>query len=140
FAVVVFFAFRRRQSGAAAPQLAPLDPKAVVESTSGHVVQVKGTRENVAVDFEKQVTYKDGSSRLLNVKVTATDRRDGRVFTLTGKEGQVTETPTTYSVHGDVRLAASDGLTAAAEHAAYSDASGVVQAPGPTRFSKGRFA
>src|SRR5206468_4184822 len=81
----------RLRHGAAAPQPAPLDPKAVVESTSGHVVQMKGTRENVAVDFEKQFTYKDGSSRLLNVKVTATDRRDGRVFTLTGKEGQITD-------------------------------------------------
>src|SRR5436305_8008991 len=110
FAVVVFFAFRRRH-GAAAPQPAPLDPKAVVESTAGHVVQVKGTRQNVAVDFEKQVTYKDGSSKLLNIKVTTTDRHDGRVFTLTGREGQITENPSAYTVHGDVRLVAQDGLT-----------------------------
>ena len=139
FAVVVFFAFRRRP-GTAAPQPAPIDPKAVVESTSGHVVQVKGTRENVAVDFEKQFTYKDGSSRLLNVKVTATDRRDGRVFTLTGKEGQVTDNPSSYSIHGDVRLAAQDGLTASTEHAAYSDSNGILHAPGAARFTKGRIA
>jgi LPS export ABC transporter protein LptC len=140
FAVVVLFAFRRRPSGATAPQLAPLDPKAVVESTAGHVVQVKGTRENVAVDFEKQVTYKDGSSRLVNVKVTATDRHDGRVFTLTGKEGQVTDNPSSYSIHGDVRLTAQDGLTAATEHAAYSDSNGLLHAPGAAQFSKGRIA
>jgi LPS export ABC transporter protein LptC len=138
FAVVVFFAFRRRPAGTTAPQLAPLDPKAVVESTAGHVVQVKGTRENVAIDFEKQVTYKDGSSRLLNVKVTATDRHNGRVFTLTGKEGQVTDNPSSYSIHGDVRLAAQDGLTASTEHAAYSDSNGILHAPGAARFTKGR--
>ena len=138
FAVVVFFAFRRRPPVTAAPQLAPLDPKAVVESTAGHVVQVKGTRENVAIDFEKQVTYKDGSSRLVNVKVTATDRHDGHVFTLTGKEGQVTDNPSAYSIHGDVRLAAQDGLTASTEHAAYSDSNGILHAPGAARFAKGR--
>src|SRR5205823_6375756 len=97
FAVVVFFAFRRRPAPSGAV-LEPLEPKAVVQSTTGHVVRVKGTREDVAVDFEREVTYKDGSSKLMNVKVTATSRRDGRVFTLTGKEGQVTDNPSTYSV------------------------------------------
>ena len=140
FAVVVFFAFRRRPPGSTAPPLAHLDPKVVFESTAGHVVQVKGTRENVAIDFEKQVTFRDGSSRLMNVTVTATDRRDGRIFTLTGREGQVTDNPSSYSVHGDVRLTANDGLTATTEHASYSDANGMVHAPGPARFEKGRFA
>ena len=66
FAVVVLFAFRRRPAPAS-PPLAQLDPKAVVESTAGHVVRVKGTREDVAIDFEREVTYKDGSSRLTSV-------------------------------------------------------------------------
>jgi len=140
FAGAVFFAFRRQPARAAPPQLAHLDPKAVVESTAGHVVQVKGTRQNVAVDFEKQVTYKDGSSKLLNIKVTTTDRHDGRVFTLTGREGQITENPSAYTVHGDVRLVAQDGLTAATEHAAYSEANGMLHAPGAASFAKGRFA
>jgi lipopolysaccharide export system protein LptA len=140
FAVVVVFAFRRQPRAVPPPQLVHLDPRAIVESTAGHVVEVKGTHENVAVDFEKQVTYKDGSSKLFNIKVTATDRRDGRVFTLTGREGQVTENPSAYNVHGDVRLAAHDGLTAATEQAAYSDANGMLHAPGAASFAKGRFA
>ena len=140
FAVVVFFAFRRRPPGPAAPPLAHLDPKAVVESTTGHAVRVKGTREEVVIDFERQVTYKDGSSRLVNVKVTATDRHDGRVFTLTGKEGQVTENPSSYRVDGDVRLTANDGLTASTEHAAYNDTNGMVHAPGRAQFAKGRIS
>jgi lipopolysaccharide export system protein LptA len=140
FAVVVFFAFRRQPAGVAAPQLVPLDPKAVVASTGGHVVHVKGTREDVAIDFDRQVSYKDGSSRLMNVKVTATDRRDGKVFTVTGKEGQVTENPSAYDMHGDVRLTAHDGLTASTEHAAYSDTNGMLHAPGAASFAKGRFS
>ncbi len=140
FAVVVFFAFRKRPSTASLPPVARLEPTAVVESTAGHVVRVKGTREDVAVDFEREVTYKNGSSTLVNVKVTVSNRGEGRTFTLIGKEGKVTDNPSTYEIRGDVRLTASDGLTVTAGQAAYSETSGVVQAPGPAQFAKGRMS
>jgi len=103
-------------------------------------VRVKGTREDVAIDFEKQVTYANGSSILMNVKVTTTDRTDGRVFTITGKQGRATDNPVTYAIDQDVRLVATDGMTANTEHATYTDSDSTVRAPGPATLGKGRIA
>src|ERR1700682_1402809 len=81
FAVLVVRAFRHPTPGAAPAPLARLDPKAIVESTAGHLSRVKLSREDLSIDFEKQLTYADGTSKLLGVKVTTTNRGDGRTFT-----------------------------------------------------------
>ena len=45
-----------------------------------------------------------------------------------------------FDLTGNVRLEASDGLVATAGSASYVDAEGIVRAPGPVQFSRGRMA
>lgn len=140
FAIVVAAAFRQRPPVAGPTPLARLDPKAVVESTGGHLSRVRLSREDLSLDFEKQLTYADGRTKLVGVKVTTTNRGDGRIFTVTGKEGEVRENPSGYTVNGDVRLVASDGLIVKTEQATYADGDATVRAPGPVEFARGRMA
>jgi lipopolysaccharide export system protein LptA len=140
FTVVVVFAFKRR---GAVPTTAPdshMAPGAVIESTGGHLERFKLSREDLTVDYAKLLTYPDGKTKLGGVKITSTNRSDGRTFIVTGKEAQVQENPTTYAIDGDVRLVASDGLTAKSEHATYAESDGTVRAPGPVAFAKGRMS
>jgi LPS export ABC transporter protein LptC len=138
FTVVVAFAFRRRPPAPPAATVSRTDPNAVIESTGGRIVRVKGGREDVSIEYERQLTYAGGSTRLLGVKVVTEERGDGRTFTVTGKEGRVSENQSTITLTGDVRLAASDGLTVATEHATYADSEGIVRAPSSGHFARGR--
>ena len=139
FGAVVIFAFMRH--GAPEPRsISKTDPTATVESTKVRLERFKLSRENLSIAAEKQLTYPDGRSTLIGVTVTTTNRADGRQFTVTGKEAQVHDNPTTYAIDGDVKLLASDGLTAKTEHATYSESDGTVRAPGPVEFSKGRMS
>ena len=139
FAIVVAFMLSRRAPGAAGALVRMAD-KAVMESRSGDYVRRTGSREDLRIEFEKELTYADGSSTLVNVTVTSTNRADGRVFTVTGKEGKKQDNPESYVLNGDVKLVASDGLTAKTEHATYAASDGTVRAPGPVEFSKGRMS
>src|SRR6185436_5276433 len=138
FAVVVVLAFKRRALPAASQAGGRTDPNAVVESTSGRIVRFKATREDVTVEYDKQLTYKDGSVKLLGVKVVSASRDGSRTFTATGKEGTVGQNESEITLHGDVRLSASDGLTAQTEHATYTEHDAMVRAPGPLEFSRKR--
>jgi LPS export ABC transporter protein LptC len=140
FAVVVFFAFERRTHRPASAPDPRMTPGVALESTGGHFERFKLSREDLTVDYEKLLTYPDGKTKLLGVRITSTNRSDGRTFVVTGKEAQVHENPTTYAIDGDVNLIASDGLTAKSEHATYADGDDTVRAPGPVVFAKGRMS
>jgi len=140
FAVTLAFAFKRRTPPPAPANVVRSDPNAVVESTSGRVVKVSRSREDVSIQYEKQLTYKDGATKLQGVTIVTTDRSDGRSFTVTGKEGSVGQRESEMVLHGEVHLLASDGLSATTEHATYSEADGIVRAPGPVAFARNRLS
>ncbi|MCA1586696.1 MAG: LPS export ABC transporter periplasmic protein LptC [Acidobacteria bacterium] len=120
FAGALYFAIGERPPTVAATPPPRLDPKATVETRGGNVVQLKGAQQDVRVEFAGQVTYEDGQSKLLDVKAYI------------GKD------QSSIDVSGDVVLATSDGLTAKAREAHYIQAEGVVKAPGPVQFTRGR--
>ncbi|MCC7417235.1 MAG: LPS export ABC transporter periplasmic protein LptC [Acidobacteria bacterium] len=138
FAISVGFAIRR--AGAPSPDAAvrPTAPDAVVESTGGRIERFTLAREDVVVEYERQVTYADGSTRMFGVEIVTTDRDRGRTFTVEGREGWLGQNESTIVLEGDVRLEASDGLAARAARATYADADGVVRAEGPVAFDRGR--
>ena len=141
FAVVVAFEFRPRPAdGVAVPPLARTDVNAVVESTGGRVMRFKREHEDVSVEYDRQLTYADGSTKLLGVKVSTDERGGGRAFTVTGKEGQVGQNDSVVALNGDVKLVASDGFTAKTEHATYNDGDGLVRAPGLVEFAHDRMS
>ena len=139
FAIVVAFAFRRPAAIVAAPTPVRTDPGAVVESTGGRVERFKLSHEDVRVEYQKQLTYADGSTKMLGVTIITEDR-GGRSFTMTGKEGQIAQKESAISLNGAVNLVASDGLTVKTEHAAYNDSDGVVRGEGPVEFVRGRLS
>ncbi len=138
FAGFVALQFQRRLPAPPPAAAVATDPRAVVESTGGETQRFKSSREDVRVQYERLLTYADGTSTLVGVTITTEDRTNPkRSFTLTAKEGKLGQNESSYTLDGDVRLASSDGVTATAEHATYSDATGAVQAPGPVTFAKG---
>ena len=103
-------AFKRRARAAAPASAARTDPGAVVESTGGRVERFKLSREDVRVDYERQLTYANGSTKLMDVTVITDERGGGRSFTVTGKEGQVGQNESTLDAE---RRRAARGLATA---------------------------
>ena len=136
---VVGYTLRPRQARVAPPPIERLDPTATIETRGGDVIQLKGSRQDARIEFESQVTYDTGQTKLVGVKVTV-DNREGRSYTITGKEAQVGKDQASYDLKGDVKLETTDGLTAFAETATYLDTEKIVRAPGPVRFTRGRMS
>ena len=127
---------RSRSSAAlrslAAQSAARTDPGAVVESTGGRVERFKLSREDVRVAYEQQLTYANGSTKLVGVTIAADERAGGRSFTVTGNEANVGQNESTFHMNGDVRLTASDGMTVRTEHAdLFRQATAFVRRRGP---------
>ncbi len=134
---IVLLNLRAREQPAAPPQLARIDPKATIETRGGDIVQFKGLRQDIRIEFSGQVTYENGESKLLGVKAYI-DNRSGRSFTISGREGQVGKDQSTIDVVGDTVLQTSDGLTAKSDEAHYVKSEGIVRAPGAVQFTRGR--
>ena len=136
FAIAVALAFQRREAVPLAP-LTRTDPNAVAETAGGLTFRVNRDKEEVRIAYDELRAYPDGSMIMSGVKV-ATERGGGRTFTVTAKQAQVTQNESNYLLEGDVRLTTSDGLTLRTEHATYTEQEGVLRAPGPVEFSRGR--
>jgi LPS export ABC transporter protein LptC len=140
---VLFAAFVARQMR---PRDAPprpgavqkTDPAAIIETTNGVLQSFTQSREGVHATFQKQSVYPDGTSKLQGVTIVTAERNGSRTFTISGKEGRVGANQTALALDGAVRLVGSDGMTAATEHATYSDAEAIVRAPGPVEFGRNR--
>jgi LPS export ABC transporter protein LptC len=136
FAVMLVLGFKHRVPAAPPSANGRTDPNSVVESTTGQTVRFNRAHEDLTVAYEKQLTYKDGSTRLLGVTIVSDERSGRRTFTVTGKEGVVGQNESLITMNGDVRLAASDGLTALTEHATFDQNDEMLRAPGPIEFSR----
>ncbi|HKY19740.1 MAG TPA: LPS export ABC transporter periplasmic protein LptC, partial [Vicinamibacterales bacterium] len=137
-AAAVFVTTRRRETPPPPAAVPRVDPAAVVESSGAFLVQVKGDRETVTIRADKQLSYPDGSSRLLGVTVTSV--RQGKAFVVTGQEARVGENQTNLDMKGNVRMLSSDGLNVSADSATYAQTEGIVRAPGPVTFMRGRMS
>src|SRR5262245_52653816 len=80
FAVFVALAFRRQPANPPPPPKVELPKGATVVSTSGRLLRWKAAREDVAIEYDKQVAYQDGTVKLLGIKITSSNRADGRTF------------------------------------------------------------
>lgn len=137
FAILVLFALKRRPQPTSQATARP-DPGAVVEVTGGRVERFKLSREDVRVAYGRQLTYANGSTKLMDVTIAADERAGGRSFTVKGDTADIGQNESTLQMNGHVRLAASDGMTVSSEQASYSDKDGSVRAIGPVEFSRGR--
>jgi lipopolysaccharide export system protein LptA len=132
----VFLTGRRRDAPPAPPAVPRVDPTAVVESSGAFVRDLKGGKERFRVEAGRQLTYADGRTKLMDVKIFVD--RNGKSFVVTGEEAQVGDNQASVQMTGKVNLKGSDGLTLdAGAGASYSDGEGIVRAPGPVTFSRG---
>ena len=131
FAVFVVRELKRRDAPVPMKPAPVGDPRAVVETTNGRTTHVNGTREDVAISYDKQLTYGDGTSTLHGVTIVFDEKNGTRTFTITGKEGRLGKEATTMMLDGAVKLVGSDGMTVLTEHATYAETDAVVRAPGP---------
>jgi LPS export ABC transporter protein LptC len=135
---VVFLTTRRREEP---PPPAPIergDPAATIESSGAFIRQVKGEHETVRVEADKQYSYPDGSTRLIKARVTSV--RQGKTFIAIADEARVGENQTNLDMKGNVVMMSSDGLEAKGSSAAYNQSEGIVRAPGPVTFKRGRMS
>ena len=88
------------------------------------ILKFNRAREDVRVSYDRQSTYKDGSTKLIGVTVVTTERGGARTFTVSAKEGLVGQDESLITMNGDVNFSASDGLTAKTEHATYNQTDG----------------
>ena len=85
-------------------------------------------------------TYKDGSTKLLGVKIATDDRGDGRKFVVTGDEGQVAKDEAVVALSGHITLVEGDGFTVETDAATYDKRDTTVRAPGPVTFHHDRLS
>jgi LPS export ABC transporter protein LptC len=137
-AITVFVNTRRREPPPAPKSVPRVDSTAVIESSGGFLVQLKGERENFTIRANKQLSYPDGSSKLIEVEITSV--RQGKTFVVKGDEAKVGPDRSHLEVTGNVRLSASDGLVVTAGRATHSEGEGIVRAPGPVTFKRGRLS
>jgi LPS export ABC transporter protein LptC/lipopolysaccharide transport protein LptA len=139
FAIVVGLTLRRRTAPRVEAPIAQTDPRAVIESAGGLTFRLNKEREEVRIEYDRLLSYSNGSSKMLGVKII-TERAGGRVFTITGDEGEVADRESNVSVAGDVHIVATDGMELKTERATYADGDATVRAPGPVQFARGRLS
>ena len=136
-AIIVYAAIGERAIGTPPTPPARIDPKAVLESEGAQVQQERGAQRDFTIRSDRQLTYEDGSTKLVGVEIHVRGR-SGRDFVLTGREAQAGKNQEDLQLSGAVKLAASDGFVLTAESASFSRGEDVVRAPGPITFEKGR--
>ncbi len=136
---VVVYTMRPRETMAPPAATRRLDPNTAAETIGGDVVQLKGDKQNIRIEFEGQTTSREGETKVLGVKIMV-DNRDGRNYVVTGKEAFIGQDNSSFDVRGDVKLQTSDGLTARGQHATYADAEKIVRVPGAVTFTRGRMS
>ena len=137
FAGVLWFAKRDRPSPPPPAPIERIDPKATSEIRGGDVLQHKGTKRDIKVEFGSQMTYADGRSQFTTFKAHVDDR-DGRSFVISGQKANVGPELSTYDLEGNVTVVTSDGLTVTTPQATFTEAEGVVRGAGPIQFKRAR--
>jgi lipopolysaccharide transport protein LptA/LPS export ABC transporter protein LptC len=136
---VVAYTMRPRETVAPPEKTESLPPDVSIQTIGGNVVQFKGEKQNIRIEFEKQTTNKENETKLHGVTIF-TDNREGRSYTVTGREAFVGQQNSSYDVRGDVKLETSDGLVAHGQHATYVDVEKIVRVPGAVTFKRGRMS
>lgn len=119
------------------PPVTELAPTVTARTTGGQAEQTSGARQDFSLTFKEQVTYSDNRTVATDLKVSVR-QREGQTFLLAGREGTVGAGQSSVALNGDVVLTGHDGLVAKSDTATYADGEGIVRAPGPVTFERGK--
>ena len=138
FLAVLYFEFRAPAPGPRPTARVERDDRtATAQSTGGDLLNLLRNVENFRLEYDRLLTYPDGRQKLSGARVTVPNR-NGRAFKVTANEAEVGPNQDLILMRGAVELTATDGLVAKAGEATYSQNEGVLRAPGPTTFTRGR--
>ena len=113
------------------------DERAISESTKGQSFMLKGSSQDVRIDYERMFAYQSGRVKFAGAHITVTGRA-GRDFVIDAKEAEIAENQSQIDLKGAVVITTSDGLTVKTEQATYTESDGVTRAPGPVSFARAR--
>ncbi len=133
----VGYTLRPREARVAPAAVEKLPDKVTVVTTGGDAIQLKGSSQDLRIEFERQESYESGQTKFFGVRINV-DNRGGRNYTVTGREMIIGKDQSSFDVSGDVKLETSDGLTAYGQSASYTDTEKIVKVPGPVKFARGR--
>ena len=133
--VLVLLTIRRRPDPNPAGNQRAVDPTAKIEASRGRILLASGSESRGFVDFASQLTYADGSSKL--IQPCATTRRQGRETRICAREAHVGAERSHINMTGGVSVSGKDGLEAQTDEATYSEGEGIVRARGKVTFGKG---
>lgn len=136
FAVVVYSAIGDRKAPLPAPPPQRVDPAATIETSRGVLNRVTGAKLDFAVAFERNLSYENGVTRLIGVRIDVKEKQ-GRDFVITSGEAYAGERQEDLQLSERVRMAASDGFVLETATATFNQTEGIVRTPGPVSFSKG---
>jgi lipopolysaccharide export system protein LptA len=136
FGATVYFALRDRKVPVVKPVETATDAKVISESRDAALVQLKGSRQDIKIEFRRHLSFSDGTTRLEGVTVTA-DERAGRNFVITSRQAEVGMDQQEFRLSGAVKLVANDGLTINTDRATFRESDGALRAPERITFSKG---
>src|SRR6266545_3133259 len=110
FAIVVYAAIGERQATTPEARPSRFDPRAVLESIGSKVQQLRLAKQDYVVEADRQLTYEDGSTKLVGVRIRIPDR-EGRDVTISGREAQSTGSDQKeLELTGEVKLSCGDGI------------------------------
>ena len=135
--VAVAVNLRDRAEPVAAVIVERADPNATIQTRGSRVVQTDSLGDNLTVLSERQLTYPDGTLRMIEgVEVAVEDRGDREGFSLRGMEASVDGKQTEVTLTGSVQFSSAGGLRAISESAIYTEADGVVRMPERASFER----
>jgi lipopolysaccharide transport protein LptA/LPS export ABC transporter protein LptC len=138
FVVAIGFTLKKRVIPQVQAPLTRTDEKAVLETSGGRGKRTNKTSSDFNITWDTMLTYEDGSSKLIGLKVIT--ERNGKTFEITGKEGKVRDDEGTVEVHGNVHVKVSDGLEVTSEDVTFTKSDGIARAPGVVKFSRGHMS
>jgi lipopolysaccharide export system protein LptA len=142
FLIVLYLAFRVPGPAGPPPAVGRVtreDPAATAQSTSGELLNLLRDTENFRLEYDKLFTYPDGRQKLEGARVSIPNR-GGRDFKVKARDAEVGAGQDLIQMQGAVQLDSSDGLVAKTEAATYSQSEGILRAPGPASFTRGRMS
>jgi lipopolysaccharide export system protein LptA len=138
FLAVLYMAFRAPAPPRDPPgRVTRVDRASAAEITGCEVLNLLRDVENFRVECGQSVTYPDGRQKLMSARVIV-PHRNGRDFTVRANEAEIGPKQDHILMRGAVELTASDGLVAKSGEATFSQGEGILRAPGPTAFTRGR--
>ena len=131
----VYLAMRKPPPPPPRKPVAPVDTNALTQVNRGRMISLKESAVDFTIDYESVAEY--AGDRTVFRGVTARfPGREGRDLQVRGDEALVTQDKSNVTVRGNVRFATSDGLTLTTSEASYTQAEGIVRAPGRVDFNR----